>query len=267
MTRLAVLGSPIQHSRSPQLHLAAYGVLGLDWAYERIEQTEQTVVDFVRSRGPEWRGLSVTAPLKRAILPALTALDETAELSGAVNTVVLEAGRRRGLNTDVEGIVRAFARAGIERLGTVDVLGAGATAASTVVAMRRLGASRVVLRVRDAGRATTVAALGDRLGLEVAVAPLVPAREAPDAIVSTLPGGAEHGLVYDATVRREAAFFEVAYDPWPSPLAASWLEVGGTVVDGLDMLVEQAVEQVRLFAALESVPDAVVAAMRASVAR
>jgi hypothetical protein len=71
VTRLAVLGSPIAHSQSPALHTAAYAALGLDWQYDAVEVTGATLADFVASRDASWRGLSLTMPLKRDVLPLL----------------------------------------------------------------------------------------------------------------------------------------------------------------------------------------------------
>ncbi|MDM4763252.1 shikimate dehydrogenase [Galbitalea sp. SE-J8] len=270
--RLAVLGSPIGHSRSPLLHRAAYDALGLDWRYDAIEVRAGGLAEFVAGLDGSWRGLSLTMPLKREARPLLDAIDGVAELTGAVNTVVIDGRRRWGFNTDVDGIVRAFARSGVSALDSVTVLGGGATAASVLVAAQRLGATRAIVRVRDATRAGDLVALGGRLGVPVALAPLVADEHAPSAVVSTLPGGAPHELAFAPEVRAASVLLEVAYDPWPSALAASWLEVGGTVVDGLDMLVEQALLQVRAFVdwTPESpLPDEsrVLAAMRASVAR
>jgi shikimate dehydrogenase len=73
VTRLAVLGSPIAHSQSPALHTAAYAALGLDWQYDAVEVTGATLANFVASRDASWRGLSLTMPLKRDVLPLLQA--------------------------------------------------------------------------------------------------------------------------------------------------------------------------------------------------
>ncbi|MYX24111.1 shikimate dehydrogenase, partial [Streptomyces sp. SID8380] len=101
--RAAVLGSPVAHSLSPQLHLAAYRALGLSgWTYERIETDEAALPGFVDGLGPEWAGLSLTMPLKRAVLPLLDRISDTAASVDAVNTVVFEAdGSRSGDNTDI----------------------------------------------------------------------------------------------------------------------------------------------------------------------
>ena len=105
--RLAVLGSPIAHSKSPALHRSAYRVLGLDWQYEAIEVTPADLENFIRSRGPEWRGLSLTMPLKRDVMPLLDCADPEAALTGGANTVLLQDNEGglslRGFNTDVFG--------------------------------------------------------------------------------------------------------------------------------------------------------------------
>ncbi|WP_431218107.1 shikimate dehydrogenase family protein [Leifsonia xyli] len=121
--RLAVLGSPIGHSRSPELHRAAYDALGLDWAYEAIDVTEDALPDFVAGLGPEWRGLSLTMPLKKAVLPLLAETDRIADQTGGANTVLIDGDELRGFNTDVAGIVRALQAAGLDEARYVHILG------------------------------------------------------------------------------------------------------------------------------------------------
>ena len=276
MTRLAVLGSPIAHSKSPLLHAAAYGELGLDWQYGAEEVTGETLAGYLASRDASWRGLSLTMPLKRDVLPLLDAVDSTALLTGGANTVLFDrdgAGLAlRGFNTDVYGVTEAFREAGIDHLDSVQILGGGATAASVLVAVRELGASRVLVSVRDPARAGDLVSLGTSLGAELAVSVLgtPDGFGTPDAVVSTIPGHSETGFDFDERVRRHAVLFDVAYDPWPSTFAASWTEVGGTVISGLEMLLHQALAQVRVF--VGGAPDAslpgeprVLSAMRAAV--
>ncbi|HWM32915.1 MAG TPA: shikimate dehydrogenase [Pseudolysinimonas sp.] len=272
-TRLAVLGSPIAHSKSPALHRAAYGVLGLDWRYEAIEVAQAGLDGFLEGLDSAWRGLSLTMPLKREVLPALTGRAPLVDEVGAANTVLLREGRREGFNTDVGGIITAFREAGVEALESVQVLGAGATTASVLSAVARLGARRVTVSARDVVRAAALEPLAARLGIALTLRPLADSarpEELPDAVVSTLPGGVDAGIAYPERVRRSAALFDVAYDPWPSALARQWQAAGGTVISGLSMLLHQAVGQVRIFVAGD--PDAelpgeaaVVAAMRSAV--
>jgi shikimate dehydrogenase len=247
-SRLAVLGSPIAHSLSPDLHRAAYRVLGLDWSYEAIEVDRSGLVDFVRSRDTDWRGLSLTMPLKVEVFPLLTDVSELARETGSANTVLFDGARIRGFNTDVYGLTKGFERHGRARLGSVLVLGGGATASSALVAARGLGAHTVFVGVRDRERASRLVEVGRAQGVDVQVRHLDrlgEIDEALDAVISTLPNGAGVEVALDPDTIRTAALFDVAYSPWPTPLAAAWS--GETVIGGLEMLVLQALAQVRIF--------------------
>jgi shikimate dehydrogenase len=237
--RLAVLGSPIAHSRSPVLHAAAYGVLGLDWSYTAVEVTEDGLPGFLAGLGPDWRGLSLTMPLKRAVLPLVADREPLVERLGLANTVLL--GDRPSLfNTDVGGIVTALQNAGIDHVGRGIVLGGGATAASALEALARLGASQRTVAARDPARA-------GRLPGATAVVPLAAADlGAADVVVSTLPGTADAAVPMPPDAR-DVLLLDAAYDPWPTPLGTAWLAAGGRLVHGLEMLLEQAVLQVRIF--------------------
>ncbi|SDH39621.1 shikimate dehydrogenase [Leifsonia sp. 98AMF] len=248
--KLAVLGSPIGHSKSPQLHRAAYEALGMDWSYEAIDVTEDALPEFIAGLGPEWRGLSLTMPLKKAVLPLLTETDRIAEQTGGANTVLLDGEAVRGFNTDVAGIVRALQAAGLEQAHYVHILGGGATAASALVAAAELGADRVDAHVRDLERSAWIEPLANQLGLRVRIRPFAQADrslDVPDLVISTLPGGTTTEAVYTDSTRRRSVLFDVAYEPWPTPLARQWESVGGRVVSGLAMLAHQALLQVRVF--------------------
>lgn len=270
--RLAVLGSPISHSKSPALHRAAYAALGLDWAYDSFEMTGDALPAFLDGLGTEWRGLSLTMPVKRDVLPLLDTRDELVTLTGVANTLVFDEGRRLGFNTDVYGIIAAFGDHGITSIDHVHLLGGGATAASAIVAASRLGASRVTISVRSPQRSLGLLDLARAVRLQVDLEQLGdPPLGIPDAVISTIPNGVNvEGLLFDEHLRAGSVLFDAAYEPWPSGLAAQWNQVGGTVISGLEMLLNQAVMQVRLFAggdAERALDDelVVVAAMRASV--
>jgi shikimate dehydrogenase len=276
-TRLAVLGSPIEHSQSPALHDAAYRTLGLDWEYSRHEVRSGELAGFLAGLGPEWRGLSLTMPLKHDVLPLVTDLDRVARLTGAANTVLLSGsahGRTiSGYNTDVDGIVRALAENGTTSASHVSIVGAGATAASALVAAADLGAESVEILVRTPSKAAALVALGRTLGLVVSVSELAtmpnPSRTS-DLVISALAGGVDPGFEFPEEMRRTAVLFDVTYAPWPSAIAESWAQVSGTVISGLPMLLHQALVQVRIFVTgdpFEPLPeeDAVLAAMRAAL--
>ncbi|MFD5573003.1 shikimate dehydrogenase [Streptomyces cadmiisoli] len=245
--RAAVLGSPIAHSLSPVLHRAAYHELGLNgWSYDRFEVDEAALPGFLSGLGPEWAGLSLTMPLKRAVIPLLDGISETAASVEAVNTVVFnEDGRRVGDNTDIPGMVAALREHGIEQVDTAAILGAGATASSALAALSRICTGEVVVYVRSAARAAEMREWGERLDVEVRIADWADAAEAlrRPLVVATTPAGTTDALAA-AVPERPATLFDVLYEPWPTSLAARWSAYGGAVVGGLDLLVHQAVLQV-----------------------
>ncbi|MER6916295.1 shikimate dehydrogenase [Streptomyces sp. NPDC000594] len=262
--RAAVLGSPIAHSLSPVLHRAAYAALGLGhWSYDRFEVTEEKLAGFLDRLDPSWAGLSLTMPLKRAIIPLLDGISPTAAAVEAVNTVVVtEDGRRTGENTDIPGLVAALAERGVERVPAATVLGAGATAASALAALARICAGPVTACVRGEARAAEMRGWGERLGVEVRVLDWADAASALTAplVVATTPARATDGLA-DRVPEAPGTLFDVVYDPWPTPLAAAWSARGGAVLGGLDLLVHQAVLQVELMTGVRPGP---LAAMRAA---
>jgi shikimate dehydrogenase len=259
LSKAAVFGSPIAHSLSPVLHRTAYAELGLDWSYEAVEVTEAGLAEALDGG---WAGLSLTMPLKRAVLPLLDEVSPLAAAVGGANTVLFEGGRRRGDNTDVYGIVTALAEAGITAPSSAIVLGGGATAAAAVAALRELGLTKTTLVVREPARAAEASAAADRLGVAAGVAPLdgLAALLPVDLVVSTLPAGGADPYAH-LIAASGAAVFDVVYAPWPTPLAAAATAGTATVVGGFPMLLHQAVRQVTLMTGRRDVP---VAAMRAA---
>lgn len=259
------------------LHRAAYRQLGLDWSYDAVEVKSGSLAMFLSRIGPEWRGLSLTMPLKQEVLPFIDDCDRVAQLTGSVNTVLVRKingrGRLSGYNTDVVGLVRALAESGVTRAAHVTLLGAGATAASALVAAAELGTESVTVLARDPQKAQPLALLGRSLGVVVDLQDFSGVtRVDSDIVISTLPGGTVLSSVLPLELRERAALFDVAYSPWPSAVATSWQAAGGTVLNGLGMLLHQALIQVRVFVTddpFEPLPDepAVLAAMRGALTR
>lgn len=275
--RAAVLGHPIGHSKSPALHRAAYAQLGADLSYEAIDVTVAALPGFmagVRGDG-RWRGLSVTMPLKAAMAAEMDEIRGVARQLGVINTVAFERdphgrapGRLVGYNTDVAGIVNALRNAGAAAEPAAVVLGGGGTAAAAVAAMKEFGAASVAVYVRDVARAAEARAAAAAVGLALQVLPLdgaAPAVAEADVVISTLPPRAADGLAEELAGHRSRAdgvLLDVAYDPWPSRIATVFSDAGGRVVPGLEMLLYQAVEQVRYFTGLDGqVPAEVIDVM------
>ncbi|MFF1796210.1 shikimate dehydrogenase, partial [Kitasatospora sp. NPDC058263] len=245
--RAAVLGSPIAHSLSPHLHRAAFAALGLDgWRYDAFEVDEAGLPGFLTGLDAErWAGLSLTMPLKRAVIPLLDEVSATARSVDAVNTVVFTAdGRRTGDNTDIPGLVNALRERGITEVAGAAVLGAGATASSALAALAQICTGEVTVYVRSAERAREMAELGERLGVTVRTADWERGAEAlaQPLTVSTTPAGATDAFAAGLPAA-PGALFDVLYHPWPTALAAACAERGAAVLGGLDLLVHQAVLQ------------------------
>ncbi|MGH1978898.1 shikimate dehydrogenase [Rothia sp. L_38] len=254
-----VLGHPIKHSKSPLLHRAAYRALGVDMDYERLDTREDQLADVFALHTPEHgtRGFSVTMPLKSAVKEHLDYLTPFAQAVGVVNTVYWRHdvdGRLAswGDNTDVSGIVNALRQAGlVGNPQRAAIIGGGGTATAALAALSAMGAEGVRVFVRDASRAQGVADAATRLGLNLDFSPIDSfARSYAefDVTICTLPAGAADQLLATANRGRSAGYLlDVSYDPWPSVLAGEWESRGGTVTSGLEMLMYQAVDQVKLF--------------------
>lgn len=256
-----MLGRPIAHSRSPQLHLAAYRALGLtDWTYERIECGAEDLPRVVGSFGPEWVGVSVTMPGKLAALRFADERTDRAELVGSANTLVRTPAGWRADNTDIDGVVGALGAAS----GAALVCGSGGTAPAAVVGLARLGVTEVTVVARDPAKAARLVDLGARVGVATRFCGLDSDELAERVagarvLINTIPA--------DAAARYAAAFapipvlLDAIYDPWPTPLAAAVAAAGGRVISGVQMLLHQACAQVELFTGLPAPREAMAAAL------
>jgi shikimate dehydrogenase len=253
--KAAVLGSPIAHSLSPVLHQAAYRAIGLTgWIYQAIECDEAGLPGLLAGCGPDWAGLSLTMPLKRAVLPLLDRVEPLAAGVGAANTVVFTGGRRHGHNTDVPGAIAALAEQGVTGTflppgAAVLILGAGATACSALAAARGLGIGEVRVAARDPARASDLLAAAGRLGVKVTLTPFgEPVGDSPDLLISTVPAGAADPYAQRISGRalRPRCLLDIVYHPWPTPLAVAARQAGAAVADGFDLLLHQAVGQFEL---------------------
>ncbi|KRC49019.1 MULTISPECIES: shikimate dehydrogenase [unclassified Nocardioides] len=245
--RFGVVGDPIAHSLSPVLHRAGYDALGIDARYDAVQVPAGGLAAHVAALGPEWGGLSVTAPLKREALALATTVTARATLAGGANTLVRTADGWAADNTDLPGAVAAIRERYDGPASVATIVGAGATAASTGLALADLGVRTIRLLARDPSRAEeTAAALAADPRLAIDVLPLDGAGIVGEIVVSTIPVAAQDDALVAATCGA-AVVFEVVYDPWPSPLAAAAVERGQALVSGLDLLVHQAVLQFAMF--------------------
>ena len=277
LRRAYVLGHPIAHSLSPALHRAAYAYLGeANLEYDRRDTLPDDLPAIMRGvrnpagteEAPYIAGLSVTMPLKTAVIQYCDELSETARVTGAVNTVYPRGERVLGDNTDVIGIVNALLHAGLKLNPERDepaVIGGGATAISALTALHKLGYRRASVYARSLHKLGDLQAVAERLGVQLSTVALAefPAEQKArrhNPVISTLPARAadewasQLSGLKGTSATHQPVLLDVAYNPWPSVLASAWEANGGTVVSGLEMLLYQAVEQVLLFTGRELQP-------------
>ena len=246
-----MLGSPIAHSRSPQLHLAAYRALGLDgWTYDRIECAADELPGLVAGFGPEWVGVSVTMPGKFAALRFADERTARAELVGSANTLARSEAGWRADNTDIDGVKGALGPV----VGRAAVLGSGGTAPAAVVGLAELGVQDISVVARNRDNAAPLLALGARLGVDIRWIELGTTLLDVDVVVSTIP--ADVAARHAGTVAATPLLLDAIYDPWPTPLAAAIEAAGGQVISGLQMLLHQAFAQVEQFTGLPAPAEA-----------
>ncbi len=269
--RAAVLGHPVSHSLSPLLHNTAYAALGLSqWTYVRREVAAEQLAGVVAQLDDEWRGLSLTMPLKEAAFDVAATVTDQACEAGAINTLVRrDDGGWDGANTDIVGIVRAVEH--VDHRGAATLLGSGATSRSAALALVELGVSEVVVAARNADAAAEVVALLGRHEVRAVHVPLEGWARMPHRLVISTLASAASAVTGEAVIEGGASLatttlLDVVYADWPTPLARAAHDAGATVISGLDMLVHQAAEQVRLFTGLSPSVEGMFAAARDAVA-
>jgi shikimate dehydrogenase len=246
-TRLAaVIGSPIRHSLSPVIHNAAFAASSLDWVFVALEVAPgrgAAAVDAMRVLGLD--GLAVTTPHKEAVAAAVDEVDPAAAALGSVNTVVLRDGLTHGYSTDGAGFVGSLRAAGHDPSGArVAVVGAGAAARSVIDALDRAGVDRIAVVNRSEDTAVVAAALTARASVadpsSIALADLV--------VNATSVGMGSDELPFDVTLlHHEQVVADLVYHPLQTALLRAAAGVGAATVDGLGMLVHQAVLQQELW--------------------
>jgi len=264
MKRLAVLGHPVAHSRSPAMHNAALAELGLgeEWRYEAIDLAPDELEPRVREMAGEgFVGANVTVPHKGAALALADTLAETAREIGAANTLSFGSGEIRADNTDAQGMLDALpaSPAGVRAL----VLGAGGAARAAVWALLRDGAGVDVWN-RTALRA-------EHLCEELGGAPIAaPVQADYGLIVNTTAAGLRGEDPFAELPLEEAGFaagqtvIDLVYGERPSPLLAAAGAAGAATVDGIEVLVRQGALSLQLWTDREPSLDTMRAAARSA---
>jgi shikimate dehydrogenase len=244
----AVLGSPISHSLSPQIHKVAYDFLKINADYNRHEVKSGDLPKFLSSH-PELNSLSLTMPLKEEALLVADLVSPISLQINSGNTLSKKDGKWSLTTTDVEGFLMALVAHDVKLDGSVLIIGSGATARAVVAAIDSDASIRsrqinVIHRNPDRVPAMRQAAPASELFFhdwnshkllnEVSL------------IVNTSPAGAAD-LFCDDLSKPAGIYFEALYNPWPTPLLMRFNDLGQQTIDGLDLLVHQGISQIEIF--------------------
>ncbi len=250
MKRVALLGSPVAHSVSPAMHNAAFAALRMPWGYSTIEVAPGDLAKWIEClRGVDWAGANVTVPHKVAAAGLVDEMSEAARRIGAINTIVSDAGRLVGHNTDVDGFTADLAAQRVDIASrTVVILGAGGAARAVAHALEAMDARlRIVSRNEEAGRdlVGTLSGGADKAG----VFPWSPdgfrgAAKGAALIVNATPLGMAPNIDRSPWPREiplpaSAFVYDLVFNPRESRLVASAGEAGLNACGGLGMLIEQ----------------------------
>lgn len=254
--KLYVLGHPVAHSKSPDMHNAAYRALGLDWVYGFMDCPEASSArSFLEAR--EWLALNITMPYKPLAFERATWHSDAARLAQGANVLVSRGDDVLADNTDGKGCVSYLKRCGVQfEDARVVVCGTGPTSLALMHAAAQAGAGQVALLGRDAGKAAHVLSgyleRGDGLSPNARFsAGAYQDNQAciadADVILDATPLGMNDGDPAPFNIELLSAgqtVFDVVYAHGATALVSAARKAGCAVHDGSGMLVAQAVETV-----------------------
>ena len=254
--RLAVIGDPISHSRSPAIHNAALHALGIEGTYVARHVTTDDVNEvFAEIRRGDLDGINVTMPHKIAAAALCDELSDDARASDSVNTVVRRPdGTLVGHSTDVSGL-RSIWKRKLPHDRAVLVLGTGGAAAAACLA-----ASGRTVYV-SARRAEAVTALSHKLPIDIIPIPWETA-VVEAVVINATPLGMHGEALAEPILRLASAVVDMAYGDEPTPAVSRARELGLPLADGIDVLVAQAADAFRLWTSMEPPVDVMTAAAR-----
>lgn len=280
MKKAGVVGHPIGHSISPAFQQAALNAAGIKAAYSPYDVAPTKLAAFVRGlREPCWLGVNVTIPHKQAVLPMLDRVSPAARAVGAVNTIVVGAGRLQGENTDVGGFLRSLRERGLDPSGGATVvLGCGGAARAVVAGLCAGGAGSIAVLARRAEQAAALVrdvsaeCSRSRLTVHQWHAPELPELvSSASLVVNTTPLGMKGGPapaespLPEAVLHPALTVYDLVYNPLRTPLLAAAERAGARAVDGLDMLVYQGAEAFELWTGVAAPVDVMRSAAREAV--
>ncbi len=251
MLRFCLIGHRISYSLSPVIHRKVFSILGIEADYELVDIAPQEFDRKVEELFQKYSGFNVTIPYKVTIARKLTQLSREAEITGAVNTV--KVSDRAGYNTDVYGIIYSVKMESLDLSGmTALVLGAGGAARAAVYALNMLGASKIIVCNRTPDRAIELKEHFSRYGIQVEIASWDLRDELAknaDVIINCTPVGtlSWESPLSSSVFRRGQLVIDMVYRPRVTKMLNDALASGARVIDGLRILILQALEADRIW--------------------
>ena len=249
---VGVIGNPVEHSRSPQMHNAAFAKAGLDYVYVAFRVRPDDLADAIAGfKALNVVGINVTLPHKRAVIPYLTSISREAELIGAVNTLVFSEGEIHGDNTDAPGVLRALEEKGgmsVPIGENVIVLGAGGAARAVVVALALAGVASITIANRTPERAVSLAVEMQRKtnirmhGMGLVDGRLPGAVGKSKLLINTATASMDPRqplLISADWLQPNTIVYDIVYTPPVTPLLEAAAARGCRTLGGIGMLVHQ----------------------------
>jgi shikimate dehydrogenase len=245
MIRGAVLGSPISHSLSPLLHQSAFASLNIEGEYQAIDVPSGSLNSFFDDQSNSFDYLSLTMPLKEEAFSLPVSFDELSTRIGSANTLYKVDGSWHGTSTDGSGFISALHSAGFANFTNALILGAGGTARAVAGALDGFSESITVM-----GRTSTRRDALSRCVRDSSFNYISWSNDQSmadfDCVINTTPAGAADLLADYLPSAIDALLFDVIYKPWPTVLAKKWSNLGAPVISGVELLLYQGIEQLRI---------------------
>lgn len=259
---VGILGWPVEHSLSPVIHNSAFSVCGLDYAYIPLPTKPENLASAINGlQALGFSGANVTIPHKVDIIPYLDEIDINAKLIGAVNTIVIKAGRSIGYNTDAEGFINALVMKKIRiEKAKVAVLGAGGAARAVVCGLLKHGAQKIIVGARDSIKAVELAETINQTrltGMSWQDSSFIDWQQEIDILINSTPLGMDPNInleppVYWERINKQAVVCDIVYNPCRTKFLTTAANRGHHTVSGDGMLVEQAATAFELWTESEA---------------
>lgn len=241
----AVIGDPIDHSLSPNIHNAAFRELNMDCSYMAYKVPRDELDAGVESlKKVGIAGFNVTIPHKMSIMEYLDMADENCKIIGAANTVAVSDGIMKGYNTDMDGFLDPIKRKNLQtRDSNILLLGAGGAARAIVAAFAGEKAGKITIANRTVEKAVRLAKFADSLGVSANVVELKDAKAGSyDFVVNSTAVGLkdEPSPVSADAISAESTVYDIVYSPMSTRLIKDARKKGAEIIYGYEMLLGQA---------------------------